>query len=42
MVLLEGGNIRAVASEESALRILGKEGTVRNVKPGEAVVWSAR
>jgi len=42
MVLLEGGSIRAVASEESALRILNKEGTVRNVKPGEAVVWSAR
>ncbi len=42
MVLLEGGSIRAVASEESALRILGKAGTVRNIKPGEAVVWSAK
>lgn len=42
MVVLEGNGIRAVASEESALRMLGKQGVVRNIKPGEGVVWSAK
>ncbi|MCX8181517.1 MAG: class II glutamine amidotransferase [Candidatus Methanomethyliaceae archaeon] len=39
MVILEGEEIRAVASEENALRLLNKKGVIRNVKPGEVICW---
>lgn len=39
MVILEGKSLKAVASEENALRILGEDGTVRNVRPGEVICW---
>ncbi|MDI9644461.1 MAG: class II glutamine amidotransferase [Candidatus Verstraetearchaeota archaeon] len=39
MVILEGEELKAVASEENALRILGRKGTIRNVKPGEVICW---
>ncbi len=41
LVVFEGDGVKAAASEENALRILGRGGTIRNVRPGEVIVWSA-
>lgn len=39
MVILEGDEIKAVASEENALRLLNRKGSIRNVRPGEVICW---
>lgn len=39
MVILEGEEMKAVASEENALRLLNKKGVIKNVKPGEVICW---
>lgn len=39
LVILEGDAMKAVASEENALRLIGASGKIRNVKPGEVVCW---
>jgi glutamine phosphoribosylpyrophosphate amidotransferase len=39
LVVSEGRNIRALASEESALRMVGSSGKIRNLRPGEVLVW---
>lgn len=39
LVVSEGRNIRALASEESALRMVGGSGRIRNLRPGEVLVW---
>jgi len=41
LVISEGERIRALASEESALRIVGCSGRIRNLRPGEVVCWRA-
>jgi len=38
-IVLENEELFAVASEESALRTLGRSGVIYNLKPGEAVTW---
>lgn len=38
-IILEGEKLYAVASEESALRVLGQSGSIRNLQPGEVVAW---
>jgi len=42
LVILEGEAVRAVASEENALRMIGAIGKIRNVKPGEVVCWRVK
>lgn len=39
MVILESADVKAVASEENALRLLNKKGVIMNVKPGEVICW---
>ena len=39
LVISEGEKIRALASEESALRIAGCSSKIRNLRPGEVVCW---
>lgn len=41
LVISEGEKIKALASEESALRIVGCSGEIRNLRPGEVVCWRA-
>lgn len=38
-LILESQELRAVASEENALRVIGNYGNIRNLKPGESVTW---
>ena len=39
MVILDAEEMKAVASEENALRILNRKGIIRNVRPGEVICW---
>ena len=39
LMISEGARIRALASEESALRIAGCSSRIRNLRPGEVVCW---
>jgi glutamine phosphoribosylpyrophosphate amidotransferase len=39
LMISEGEKIRALASEESALRIAGCSSRIRNLRPGEVVCW---
>lgn len=38
-MILKNEKLYAVASEESALRVLGQSGSIRNLKPGEVITW---
>jgi glutamine phosphoribosylpyrophosphate amidotransferase len=42
LVIIEGNGIRAVASEENALRMVGGSGRIRNLRPGEVLCWGAK
>jgi len=39
LVVLEGDDMHAAASEENALRTIRHEGKIRNLRPGEVVCW---
>ena len=39
-VIMESDSINMIASEEATLRLVGIEGTIRNLRPGEVKVWS--
>ncbi|MEM4523203.1 MAG: glutamine amidotransferase, partial [Nitrososphaeria archaeon] len=39
LLVYEGENLKAAASEESALRIFGNSGKIRGLRPGEVVCW---
>ncbi len=38
-VIMESDSINMIASEEATLRLVGIEGTIRNLRPGEVKVW---
>ncbi len=38
-VIMEADNISMIASEEATLRLVGIEGMIRNLRPGEVKVW---
>ncbi len=38
-VIMEAENISMIASEEATLRLVGIEGMIRNLRPGEVKVW---
>ncbi len=38
-VIMEADNISMIASEEATLRLVGIEGIIRNLRPGEVKVW---
>lgn len=39
LMVLEGNEVCAAASEESALRAINHKGKIRNLRPGEVVCW---
>lgn len=39
LLVYEGENMKAAASEESALRIFGDGGRIKGLRPGEVVCW---
>ena len=38
-VIMESDNVNMVASEEATLRLIGINGVIRNLRPGEVKVW---